>query len=210
LTRESIAVGIAGVFFGVLIGWILGIQQSATPAPPAAAAAASAPSGPAASAGAQPPAPLDDARAAALKATADQHPADETPRLQLANLYFDAERFQEAVEWYGAALKINPKDVNASTDLGISLYYMNQPDRALAQFDHSLSIDPAHAKTLFNVGVVRAFGKQDLKGASEAWQQVLQVAPNSDEARDARQALDGMKAHQSLGADTPKTPGAGD
>ena len=51
------------------------------------------------------------------------------PRVQLANLYFDAERFQDAAEWYEAALKINPRDVNASTDLGIAYYYMNQPDK---------------------------------------------------------------------------------
>ena len=50
-------------------------------------------------------------------------------------MYFDAERFQDAAEWYEAALKITPKDVNASTDLGIAYYYMNQPDKALAQFD---------------------------------------------------------------------------
>jgi hypothetical protein len=35
----------------------------------------------------------------------------------------------------------------------------------LKQFDHSLSIDPKHVKTLLNVGIVRAFGKQDLAGA---------------------------------------------
>ena len=30
---------------------------------------------------------------------------------------------------------LDPKDVNVSTDLGVSYYYVNQPDRALAQFD---------------------------------------------------------------------------
>jgi cytochrome c-type biogenesis protein CcmH/NrfG len=48
---------------------------------------------------------------------------------------------------------------------------------------------------------VRAFGKQDLNGASASWEKVLQVAPNSDEARAARQALDGLRAaHQNVGA----------
>ena len=61
------------------------------------------------------------------------------------------------------ALKLNPNDVNVSTDLGVSYYYTNQPDKALAQFDHSLKLDPKHAKTLLNVGIVKAFGKQDLR-----------------------------------------------
>ena len=125
--------------------------------------------------------------------------------MQLANLYFDAERFQDAAEWYEAALTINPRDVNASTDLGIAYYYMNQPDKALAQFDRSLAIDPNHGKTLLNVGIVRAFAKQDLNGASEVWEKVLKVAPDSEEARAARQALDGVRAaHPNVGGGTGK------
>ena len=75
-------------------------------------------------------------------------------------MYFDAGRFPEAAEWYQQALKINPTDINASTDLGIAFHYMNDPDKALAQFDKSLAIDPKHSKTLLNVGIVRAFGKR--------------------------------------------------
>jgi cytochrome c-type biogenesis protein CcmH/NrfG len=193
--------GVAGVFFGALVGWIIGSQQgSGRPAPPpAAASAGSQASGSAANA--QAPPPLDESRASAMKATAQQNPTDAVTRVQLGNMYFDAGRFQEAADWYEAALKIHPKDVNASTDLGITYYYMNQPDRALAQFERSLAVDPAHAKTLLNVGIVRAFGKQDLKGAAEVWQKVLVVAaPSSDEARAARQALDGLRsAHPDLG-----------
>jgi len=82
--------------------------------------------------------------------------------------------------------------------------------RALAQFDKSLAMDPSHAKTLLNVGIVRAFGKQDLKGASEAWQKVVQLSPNSEEGRAAKQALDAVKsAHPDLtGATRPGTRGS--
>jgi cytochrome c-type biogenesis protein CcmH/NrfG len=199
VSKDSVVVGIAGVFFGLLVGWIIGSQQGgARPAPPPAAAASAAPSP--SSGGQQAAPPLDEARATALKATAGQNPSDAATRVELANMYFDAGRFPEAVDWYQQALRINPKDVNASTDLGISFYYMNEPDKALAQFDQSLAIDPSHAKTLLNVGIVRAFGKQDLKGAAEVWQKILVVAPSSEEARAARQALDGIRsAHPEMG-----------
>jgi cytochrome c-type biogenesis protein CcmH/NrfG len=199
--------GVAGVFFGVLVGWIIGSQSGAgRPAPPPAAA--SAPSqGSAGGSNQQAPPPLDESRATAMKTTAQQNPADAATRVQLGNMYFDAGRFKEATEWYEAALKVNPKDVNASTDLGIAYYYMNEPDRALAQFERSLGVDPRHAKTLLNIGIVRAFGKQDLKGAAEVWQKVLTVAPSSEEARAARQALDGLRsAHPDLGI--PKSEGS--
>jgi tetratricopeptide (TPR) repeat protein len=118
-------------------------------------------------------------------------------------MYFDAGRYQEAAKWYEDALRIEPKNADVSTDLGITYYYTNQPDRALAQFDRSLAIDPKHSKTLLNIGVVRAFAKQDLAGAVKAWQQVLDLAPDTPEARAARQALEGLKnAH-------PEVSGAG-
>ncbi|HWK11147.1 MAG TPA: tetratricopeptide repeat protein [Vicinamibacterales bacterium] len=194
MNKQAIAIGIAGVLFGVLVGWIIGSQQSAPASATSAAAASAQPANGQASA--QPTAtPLDETRAAALASTAQRNPNDEATRVQLANMYFDAERYQEATNWYQQALAINPRDVNASTDLGIAYYYMNEPDRALAQFDKSLSIDPKHAKTLLNVGIVRAFAKQDLRGAAEAWQRALDAAPpGSPEAKAAQQALEGVKA----------------
>jgi cytochrome c-type biogenesis protein CcmH/NrfG len=190
MSKEALVTGVAGVFFGILVGWIIGSQQapSARVPPPATAAAQPAP-------GAAPAAPpLDESRAAAMRTTAQQNPGDAVTRVQLGNMYFDAGRFSDAAEWYEAALKIHPKDVNASTDLGIAYYYMNQPDKALQQFDRSLTIEPKHAKTLLNIGIVRAFGKQDLKGATEAWQRVLASAPGTEEARAAQQALEGVKS----------------
>ena len=58
----------------------------------------------------------------------------------------------------------SPKDANVSTDLGVAYYYTNQPDKAIQQFEQSLKIDPAHTKTMLNMGIVKAFGKQDLAG----------------------------------------------
>lgn len=193
MRKESVVFGVAGVFFGVLVGWIIGTQQPARGAVPAAAAAA-APAAGSASAGPQAPPALDESRVAALKATAARNPSDAETRVQLGNLYFDAERYDDARGWYEEALKIEPRNVNASTDLGIAYYYSNQPDRALAQFDRSLAIDPKHSKTLLNIGIVRAFGKQDLDGAEKAWQRVLEVAPASEEASVARRGLDGLRA----------------
>jgi cytochrome c-type biogenesis protein CcmH/NrfG len=204
MRKDSVVFGIAGIFFGVLVGWIIGSQQIAGVVPPQAAAApaAAAPS-------AQTPPPFDESRAAALKASADRNPSDAETRVQLGNLYFDAERYDDARRWYAEALKVDPRNVNASTDLGISYYYSNQPDRALAQFDKSLEIDPKHSKTLLNIGIVRAFGKEDLDGAERAWQRVLDVAPDSPEAAVAKKGLDGLRAAHGKGgaAGTAKSPG---
>ena len=113
-----------------------------------------------------------------MKSVARREPANAKPRVQLANLYFDAERYDDAIKWYSEAVKLAPNDVDVSTDLGVCYYYTNQPDKALEQFDRSLKLDARHTKTLLNVGIVKAFGKQDLEGAMRAWQQVLEIAPD--------------------------------
>ena len=44
-----------------------------------------------------------------------------------------------------------------------------------------------------NVGIVKAFGKQDLAGAAEAWEQVAKLAPDSPEGQAAKKGLEGLK-----------------
>ena len=75
----------------------------------------------------------------------------------------------------------------------MAYYYTNQPDRAIAQFQNSLRADPKHTKTLLNMGIVKAFGKQDLDGAAQAWEQVIALAPNSPEGQAAAKALQGLR-----------------
>ena len=205
--KDSLALALAGTLFGVIVGWIIGSQQAAPAAPPAARAAAAAPQGNTAEGRA--PVALDEARVKELTNAATARPSDAAVRVQLANLYFDAERFPEAIEWYRQALAIQPKDANVSTDLAVSYYYSNQADKALEQFEYSLEVDPKHTKTLLNQGIVRAFGKQDLDGAARAWQQVLEIAPDSPEGRAARQALDALRsAHPGAGAPPNAAPGS--
>ncbi len=205
---ESIAFGVAGVAFGLIAGWIIGTQQATLRQPavaPAAAQAASA--APAGGGNSQRAAVLDENQVQALRTAADKEPSSAAPRVRLGNLYFDAERYDDAIKWYTDALKISPGDVNVSTDLGVAYYYTNQSDRAIAQLDHSLQIDPKHAKTLLNLGIVRAFGKQDLDGATKAWEQVVQLAPDSPEGQAAKRALDSLKsAHPGMGG--AQKPGA--
>jgi cytochrome c-type biogenesis protein CcmH/NrfG len=153
---------------------------------------------------------LDEAQLKALTSVAAREPSNAKPRVELANLYFDAERYDDAIKWYADAVRLNPNDVNVSTDLAVAYYYTNQPDKALAQFEHSLELDPRHPKTLLNMGIVKAFGKQDLEGATEAWQLVMQVAPDSPEGQAAKRALDSLRsAHPVAGAGgAAKKPGA--
>jgi tetratricopeptide (TPR) repeat protein len=207
MRSDNVVFAAAGVIFGLIAGWIIGAQQ-ASPRVPAAAAAQTATAPAPAGGGSTRAAIVDESQVQALRTIADREPTNPAPRTQLANLYFDAERYDDAIKWYEEAVKLAPSDPNLSTDLGVCYYYTNQPDKALKQFDHSLSLDPKHTKTLLNVGIVKAFGKQDLEGAAKAWQQVIAIAPDSPEGSAARRALDSLRsAHPGMG-DAPKQQGS--
>ena len=195
---DSIAFGVAGILFGLIAGWIIGSQYEAGRETPVTAAA------PAAANTANQPPPLDDAKVTAFRSVAEREPTNATPRAQLGDLYFNAERFEDSVKWYEEALKLSANDVRVSTQLGMAYYYTNQTDRALQQLDRSVKIDPKHAETWLNIGFVRAFGKQDLPGAEVAWQQVVKIAPEGPEGQAAKRALESLKSAHAGGAAAAK------
>jgi tetratricopeptide (TPR) repeat protein len=203
MKAESIVFAVAGMFFGVILGWVIGTQQAAQRVAPAAAPAAAAAQQPAGG-NTQQPAVLDEARVQALNTIITSDPKNAGAHVQLGNAYFDAERYEEAIRFYEEALKLDPKNVDASTDLGVSYYYTNKADQALKQFDYSLSLDPNHTKTLLNQGIVLAFGKRDLNGASAAWKKVVALAPQSQEGQAAQRGLEGIAATQAGRGNTPQ------
>jgi len=193
---DAVVYTVAGMAFGVILGWIVGSQQlgraatvpAAAPVQQQSAAPASGQAG-----GRQAP-PLDQARVDSLTATLKSDPKNMTAIVQLANVYFDAERFTDAISWYEKAIVLDPKNADVSTDLGVSYYYTNRTEEALKRFEESLKINPKHTKTLLNKGIVLAFGKEDLKGAAAEWQKVVDLAPGTPEGEAAKRALEGVAA----------------
>jgi len=196
MKAESIVFAIAGMCFGVILGWVLGTQQGTA----RVVAPTGAPQQAAQAGGAAPAAPaLDEAKVQGLLTILNSDPKNAGALVQLGNTYFDAERYGDAIKYYEQSLAVDPANVDASTDLGVSYYYSNRPDDALKQFEVSLKQNPRHTKTLLNKGIVLAFGKQDLEGASFVWNQVVDLAPGSPEADAARRGLEGIAASRGGG-----------
>ena len=198
LRLDSLIFGVAGVCFGLIAGWVIGAQYAQRS--PVQSTVSTESSAPPPSSQTSTPAIIDENRAQTLRAIAERDQKNVESRVQLGNLYYDGERYDQAIPWYEQALKLDANNADVSTDLGVSYYQTNQPDRALQQFEHSLTVNPKHVKTLLNIGVVRAFAKQDLEGATKAWKQVVELAPGTQEARVAQRALETISdAHQGIG-----------
>lgn len=180
--REQLILAVAvGCSMGIM-GWIIwserpvpvDVPETVTTTPPTETA----------------PVPVvDEVRMAELRTAAEADPDDVDSRLALAGAYFEAHSFEQAVPWYEQALALRPDDVESTTNLGVCYFYMGLSEQAVEQFDKSLELAPDHAQTLLSLGIVRAFGLEDRAGAVEAWERVLEVAPDGPEARAARDAL---------------------
>ena len=184
--REALVLALALACSVAFMGWIVWSERPASTPPPSAST-----DGAQVDAGGRPPeAALDEIHVAALEAAATDVPDDVVSRLALGDLHFGARRFEQAILWYEAALELSPDHVDVWTNLGISYYYAGQTERAVVQFEQSLEIDPSNQRTLLSLGIVRAFGLQDIEGATALWERVIEIAPDSPEGRAARHSLD--------------------
>ena len=119
---DSIAFALAGMVFGLLpVG---SSARSPRPRAPCRLPAWRRPR-PAAVQQAQQPAPppLNESDVEKYRKLAEAEPTSVAPRVALANLYFDAERYSDAVKWYEEAMKLDTRNADISTDLGVSYYY---------------------------------------------------------------------------------------
>ena len=187
MNRESIVLGFALFFSMSIMGWIIWVERPSAPTSSGATPLEASPTATAVPS-------LDPDRVAELIATAEADAQDVQSRILLAGMYFDSHSFEQAIPWYEEVVRLMPEDVQAITNLGISYYYVGSPERAVEQLERSLEIEPDHAQTLVSLGVVKAFGLEDLDGASAAWQRVLEVAPDGPEAEAAREALSRLQA----------------
>ena len=171
LAVACVAVGIAGGWFihGGQSDGSTGSTKSASAAPAAGNAVATAP---------QQPSP------AQLKMMADTEAAPLLARLKtdasnpdllnaIGNIYYDAQQYPSAVDYYGRSLTAKPSDVSVRTDMATAYWYMGNADTAIAEFNKALSYAPTSPNTLFNRGLVKWQGKKDFDGAMADWKKRL-------------------------------------
>ena len=121
-----------------------------------------------------------------------QNPKDTDSMLQLANLYAgdDVARYQDAIDWFNKYLAIDTKNVDVRLRMG-SLYLnkMNDPASAVKIDTEATSIDPKNANAFLQLGLA-AKGAGQNQAAIDAWNQYLQLAPNSSYADQIKSEID--------------------
>ena len=96
----------------------------------------------------------------------------------IGNLYYDAQQYPIAVDYYRRVLKARASYAAVRTDMATAYWYMGNADSAIAEFNQALIDAPNSPNTLFNLGLVKWKGKKDGAGALADWEQLLAANPN--------------------------------
>ncbi len=199
MNRHHVIGGLVGLIVGLFLGYQIGNAGGARPSE----AAGMPPGMPGGMPGGMPPgmpaapgAAEVQARITTLQSIVARDPRNVQAWVELGNAFFDTRQPQKSVEAYGRALELKPDDPNVLTDQGVMYRELGQFDKAIANFEKANKAEPSHVQSLFNMGIVYS---QDLKKpekAVAAWNKVIQVAPQSPQAAQARQLIAELQARK--------------
>jgi tetratricopeptide (TPR) repeat protein len=144
-----------------------------------------------------------DNQAAPMIAKLKADPKNVELLTSIGNLYYDAQQYPAAVDYYGRELQIKPSDTAVRTDLATAYWYMGNADTAIAEFNKALTYAPTNPNTLFNLGLVKWQGKHDSAGAIAEWKKLLAVNPNYESKDKVQQMLSDVE-RQSAAESGPK------
>jgi cytochrome c-type biogenesis protein CcmH/NrfG len=207
---QAYVLAVICLLVGIAGGWFIRGSQS-----PATAVAdspgASAPVMGNANAGAQPPTPaqmqkMADTQAGPLIEKLKADPNNAGLLENIGNVYYDAQQFPTAIDYYQRALKVEPGNTGVRTDMATAIWYTGNADAAIAEFQKSLSYEPNKANTLFNLGVVEWQGKMDINKAVATWQKLLDTNPNYEGKDKVLELMAQAKKHSDVKPGTKAKP----
>jgi tetratricopeptide (TPR) repeat protein len=116
--------------------------------------------------------------------------ASDDPALisRLADDYFMRKEYSQAIKLYERALKINPDDADAHNDLGLSLYYIGQNQRALDILRTGVSKQPSFQRIHLTLGFVQA-QTGNKEAASTAFKKAIALGPDNTVGQEASRML---------------------
>lgn len=92
------------------------------------------------------------------------------------SFYFEKMRYDEAIEKFKEALKIDPKYLNAQYGLGMAYKYKGNYSKAMNEFKGILKLEPNFAKAYYGIGYVYQEKGRTLE-AIKAYKKALEILP---------------------------------
>jgi tetratricopeptide (TPR) repeat protein len=180
--KDNVWIGLIGLVVGGLIGYLVGVQsawkdqgkqaeEQTGKLANSASESSQLPEG-------HPPI-TTEADFETLKRAVLQAPQNAALVTNLANKYYDAGRYEDAIRYYQKALSLDPRNISVLTDLGTAHFYAGRPDEAIGFYNRSLEIDSQHVQSLHNLVIVNLQGKKDRAAARVALDRLKSVDPRN-------------------------------
>ena len=198
MKKDNVWIGLIGLVVGGLIGYLVGVQsawrkpgqpleehthQSSNPT---SAVSQGLPEG-------HPPL-ATEADFETLKRAVEQAPRNVALTTNLANKYYDAGRYEDAIRYYQKVLTLDTRNISVLTDLGTAHFYAGRPDEAIGFYNRSLEIDSRHVQSLHNLVIVNLQGKKDTAAASMALERLKSVDPGNSSIAELARMIDAPAA----------------
>lgn len=135
------------------------------------------------------PTPVDPSMIEETANQLKQDPDNVQLNVQMGNMLFDSQKYEEAITYYNKALKLDPGNPDVIVDLGVCYFNLDDFPRAKGLFQEALEKNPNHINALYNLGVVSVRLKE-MDVLMDAWSKLVQIAPESPQAAQASQILD--------------------
>jgi tetratricopeptide (TPR) repeat protein len=207
---QAYVLAVICLLVGIAGGWFIRGSQSPAVAGTEAATASARATG-STDAGTQTPTPaqmqkMADTQAGPLIEKLKTDPNNAGLLANIGNVYYDAQLFPTAIDYYQRALEVEPANTGVRTDMGTAYWFTGNADAAIAEFQKSLSYEPNKANTLFNLGIVEWQGKMDIDKAVATWQKLLDTNPNYEGKDKVLQLMAQAKKHSGVKPGTPAKP----
>jgi tetratricopeptide (TPR) repeat protein len=192
MRKDNMVFFVSGLAFGVLVGYFL-FQSLATNselAPTSGQASSALPSAPERRL-------VDPQEVKALEQMAADNPEDEEVRSRIGTLYLESGQYEQAVAWFREAVELKGDDLHLRNHMALALVGVGRIDEAISEYRAALAVDPSHPQSLFGLGRVLLYGKNDIQRGLEVWEKLVEVAPSSAEARAIREDLEALKSAHS-------------
>src|SRR5215471_11580226 len=205
---QAYTLAVICLLVGIAGGWL--IRGSQSPATPESASASTA-TAPQDSSAPQTPSPaqmqqMADTQATPIIEKLKSDPNNAELLANAGNVYYDAQQYPTAIDYYQRALKAQPANTGVRTDMATAYWYTGNADAAIAEFKKSLSYEPNKANTLFNLGIVEWQGKMDINAAVATWQKLLSTNPNYEGKDKVLELMAQAQKHSGVKPGTPAKP----
>ena len=196
---QAYALSVLCLVIGLASGWFIRGSQSPSGLPVETVSAASSQE----NAGMGQPTPeqlrhMADKQAAPLLDALQKDQSNPELLAKVGNVYYDAQQYPVAIDYYQRALKAKPADASVRTDMATAYWYTGNPDTAISEFNRALVDEPNKPNALFNLGVVQWQGKMDISGALSTWQRLLDTNPNYEGKSKVLELMAQVKKHSGI------------